>query len=60
MLMALTAVAVMAWRASPSRQVTTATALASRRKASLVCAARSSFRATAACMCSLPCPVLFV
>ena len=39
MLMALTAVAVMACRVWPSRQVTTATALASRRRASFVCAA---------------------
>jgi hypothetical protein len=40
--MALTAVAVMACRLSPSRHVTTATALASLRKASFVCVARCS------------------
>jgi hypothetical protein len=40
--MALTAVAVMACRACSSRQVTTATALASLRNASLVCAASRS------------------
>lgn len=39
MLMALTAVAVIACRVRSSRQVTTATALASRRKASFVWAA---------------------
>ncbi len=59
MLMALTAVAVMACRVCPSRQVTTATALASLRKASFVCAASWSFRGMAACMRYLPCAVLF-
>ena len=42
MLMALTAVAVMACRVRPSWQVTTATALARRRKASFVWAASGS------------------
>src|SRR6478672_1591174 len=54
MLMALTAVAVMACRVCPVRQVTTATALASLRKASFVCAASCSFRGSAACMRYLP------
>src|ERR1700704_4520758 len=54
MLMALTAVPVMAVRACPSRHVTTATALASLRKASFVCAASWSFRGAAACMRHLP------
>ena len=54
MLMALTAVAVMACRVCPSRQVTTATELASLRNASFVCAASWSFRGRAACMRYLP------
>ena len=59
MLMALTAVAVMACRVCPSRQVTTATALASLRKASLVCAASWSFGGTAAGMRYLPWTAFF-
>src|SRR5438445_8161665 len=54
MLIALTAVAVMAWRVSPSRQVTTATELASLRKASFVRAASESLKEIAACMLYLP------
>ena len=50
MLIALTAVAVMACRTCPFRQVTTATALASLRKASFACMASWSFRGMAACM----------
>src|SRR5271154_5572657 len=50
MLMALTAVAVMAWRVRPSWQLTIATVLASLRNASFVCEASCSFGVIAACI----------
>src|ERR1700730_3223285 len=52
MLMALTAVAVMACRPCSSRQLTTATALASLRNASFVCAASCSVAVIPACIVS--------
>src|SRR5262245_8735717 len=60
MLMALTAVAVIACRVSPSRQDTTATALASLRNASLVCAASRSSREMAVGIAFTPKRFFFV
>src|SRR5712691_5043278 len=54
MLIALTAVAVIACRVPPLRQVTTATALARRRNASLVCVVSWSLEGRAGDMRDLP------